>query len=430
MPYGRDAFGNLSPQLITLSELLVQAGNQRAARLLSLVQDADEPASNTTEQPKRVVLRVRPIFLDLFRPADLQAIAIQMDRMIFGGRRHEVTVAPMLAGPFAKAELGGTGTLTIQLREAIADALHPIRAYDLPDVCRAFGLADGDGEEAYYSKRAYVRSRISDYTQDQLCELGARVVESHYLPELWGLLQVLARGTSGVNSAFKNLIFAADGPKPDLVLADAVSNTIEIVANAEFCLVYDRPLDDTGLSWADLVSWWGETKTPTVTDDRDVANELYYRLARSLDLGRPASDEPGPESQMLQVYAELLKQYGFHLPALVPQVYLHFDPYTRARRRTVGPLPRQRMDFLMLLRGRRRVVIEIDGVQHYAVGRQASPKLYAKMVAEDRELYLAGYEVVRFGGEEFRSAERARTILREFFTRLLAMHGYLNDEKK
>ncbi|WP_433464151.1 hypothetical protein [Spirillospora sp. CA-128828] len=409
--------------------MLVQAGNQRAARLLSLVQDADEPATSPAGESQGVVLRVRPIFLDLFRPADLQAIATQMDKLVFGGSHHEVTVAAMLADPFAKAELGGTGTLTIQLREAIADALHPVRSYDLPEVCRAFGLADGEGEEAHYSKRGYVRSRISDYTQDQLCELGARVVESHYLPQLWGLLQVLASGTSGVTSAFKNLIFAADGPKPELVLADAVSNTIEIVTNAEFCLVYDRPLDDAGLSWADLVSWWAETKAPRGTDDRDAANELYYRLARSLDVGRPKSDELGPESLIFQVYAKLLRQHGFQLPALVPQVHLHYDPYTRKKRRAAGPLPRQRMDFLMLLRGRRRVVIEIDGIQHYAVERQASPKLYAEMVAEDRELYLAGYEVVRFGGEEFRSAERAQTTLHEFFTRLLAVHGYLSEVK-
>ncbi|MFG1965887.1 DUF559 domain-containing protein [Nonomuraea sp. NPDC049028] len=65
-----------------------------------------------------------------------------------------------------------------------------------------------------------------------------------------------------------------------------------------------------------------------------------------------------------------------------------------------------------MLRGRRRVVIEIDGVQHYAVGREVSPKLYEQMVAKDRELYLVGYEVVRFGGDEFRAADRGRVVVR------------------
>lgn len=418
-------------ELTTLSELLVQAGNQRAARLLSLVQDA-ELASPPWEVTQTVVLRVRPIFLDLFRPADLEAVAVQMDKIVtsWGDRpHHEVMVAAMLADPFAKAELGGAGTLTIQLRDAIADALHPVKAYDLPEVCRGFGLADGDAEDAHQSKRGYVRSRIAHYTQDQLCELGARVVEAHYLPQLWGLLQVLVGKRSGVSSAFKNLIFAADGPKPELVLADAVSNTIEIVANAQFCLVFDRPLGDSGLSWADLVAWWTETHAPEGTSERDAANNLYLRLIRSLDIGRAPSTEAGPELLMFQTYAELLRQHGFQLPALVPQVYLHYDPYTQTQRRVAGPLPRQRMDFLMLLRGRRRLVIEIDGIQHYATGKQANPKLYAEMVAEDRELYLAGYEVVRFGGYEFRSAERARIMLRTFFERLLIAHGYLNEGK-
>jgi very-short-patch-repair endonuclease len=64
-------------------------------------------------------------------------------------------------------------------------------------------------------------------------------------------------------------------------------------------------------------------------------------------------------------------------------------------------LARQRMDFLLLLPNRVRVVIECDGVQHYAGddGR-AELRRYAEMVAEDRALRLRGYEVYRFGGYE------------------------------
>ena len=430
MPWGSNTVGPWTRELTTLSELLVQAGNQRAARLLSLVQDTDETSPEPGKPDRNVVLRVRPIFLELFRPTDLQAIADQIDKLILPRSSHKVTVAAMLADPFAKAELGGMGTLTIQLREAIADALYPIRSYDLPEVCRSFGLAEGDGEEAHYSKRAYVRSRICDYSQDQLIELGTRIVETYYLPQLWGLLQILASGRPGVSSTFKNLIFAADGPKPELVLANAVSNTIEITANAQYCLVYDRPLGDAGLSWADLVAWWMRAQAPAGASDRDAANQLYYRLARSLDAGRTPSGEPGPESLMFEEYVKLLKQHGFQLPALVPQVYLHYDPYTWAQRGKAGPLARQRMDFLMLLRGRRWIVIEIDGIQHYATGKQASPERYAAMVAEDRKLYLDGYEVVRFGGHEFRHARSAQTTVNAFFTRLLTLHGYLEQAKQ
>ena len=416
-----------SQQQTTLSELLLRAGNQYAARLLSLVPTVELSEADPWD-PVQVVLLVRPVFLDLFRPAELQAIGEQMNQLRSwdDSTGHRVTVGPLLAGPFARSALGA-GTTAMQLREAIADALHPIRSYDLPDVCRAFGLADGTGEEAYASKRSYVRSRIQDYTEDQLLELGSRVVESHYLPELWGLVQVHGARRRGVHTPFRNLIFAADGPKPELVLADAVSNTIEIVKNEQYCLVYDRPLGEAGLTWADLVTWWASAHTPAGSSERDAANQLHARLARSLDAGRAETAEPGPERQMFLAYTELLKQHDFKLPALIPQVYLHYDPYSQRQRRTTGPLPRQRMDFLMLLHGRRRLVIEIDGKQHYADGDQASPRRYAEMMREDRALRLDGYEIYRFGGAEFHDAQEARTEMLTFFGRILASHGYIDE---
>jgi len=45
----------------------------------------------------------------------------------------------------------------------------------------------------------------------------------------------------------KNLIFAADGPKPKIALGDAIGTDPEIRENAEHCLVYDRGLGLTGL---------------------------------------------------------------------------------------------------------------------------------------------------------------------------------------
>jgi very-short-patch-repair endonuclease len=67
------------------------------------------------------------------------------------------------------------------------------------------------------------------------------------------------------------------------------------------------------------------------------------------------------------------------------------------------------MDFLLLMPNRIRVVIECDGMQHYADDealanrrRYANQRRYAEMVAEDRALRLRGYEVYRFGGYELR----------------------------
>ena len=63
-------------------------------------------------------------------------------------------------------------------------------------------------------------------------------------------------------------------------------------------------------------------------------------------------------------------------------------------------------------------MIEIDGKQHYADGDTASPKRYAEMVAEDRNLRLLGYEVYRFGGFELMK-NNARDAVEPFLNRLM-----------
>jgi hypothetical protein len=73
------------------------------------------------------------------------------------------------------------------------------------------------------------------------------------------------------------------------------------------------------------------------------------------------------------------------------------------------------MDFLILFSSRHRVVLEVEGKQHYANGDTASPALYSEMVSEDRRLRLAGYEVYRFGGAEL--------ILGNFFYRAADPNG-------
>lgn len=216
---------------------------------------------------------------------------------------------------------------------------------------------------------------------------------------------------------FKNLIFAADGPKPELVFVDAVNNDVKIVKNAEHCLVYSRPLLASGLTWRDLVDWWREA-VPDVrdADEAEVGRSLYKRLYASL-----ASP---PEQTLFRAYCSLYSlPGGFDLPALVPQVYLHYDPLVARFRRGPAPLARQRMDFLLLLPRRERVVVEVDGVQHYADDEgRADPRLYSEMVAEDRRLRLTGYEVHRFGSHELMQPEAGGQVL-AFFRQLLDQRG-------
>lgn len=215
----------------------------------------------------------------------------------------------------------------------------------------------------------------------------------------------LARGVSGRP---KNLIFASRGPKPEIGFVDAINNDIVILSGEESCLVYDRPIGASGLLWSELVSWWGE-----VTPGADAA-KLGARLQESL-----ASDA---ERKLFATYFKAYRAtLGEALPALLPQVYLHYDPAVVKTLRHRLPLPRQRMDFLMLLPSRQRIVIEVDGKHHFSENDLPSLKVYADMVSADRELRLAGYEVYRFGANELvGDAAEARTT--DFFDKLFRLH--------
>lgn len=221
---------------------------------------------------------------------------------------------------------------------------------------------------------------------------------------------------SGVRGSMKNLIFAANGPKPEIVLDDLVNNDLRIVRNEQFCLVYDRPLAAHGLTWAEMTDWWSDWEGLADEPQRQVWLSLYRRLDQSLG-------DNDAERRILRTYAERYKRLGSDIPALIPQVYLHYDPYTAAQRRAPGPLSRQRMDFLLLLPHRARVVIECDGKQHYAGSDgRADPRRYAAMMADDRDLRLKGYEVYRFGGADLANDQVAEKLLSEFFDRLDQRH--------
>ena len=220
----------------------------------------------------------------------------------------------------------------------------------------------------------------------------------------------------GVDGQPRNLIFGSTGPKPQIVLRDAINNIIEVTRNAEYCLFYDQPLGASGLTWGELVGWWRRIARLDTNDDAAVGRHLYGRLSESL-INNPA------ELLVFRTYSE---RYGDSqagtLPALLPQVYLHYDPLTRRHRKgQPGVLTRERMDFLLLLPRRVRIVIEIDGKQHYSDGETASPKRYAEMMSEDRRLRLHGYEVYRFGGFELMQPD-ATAMLRSFFNELLGRY--------
>ena len=212
----------------------------------------------------------------------------------------------------------------------------------------------------------------------------------------------------------KNLIFASHS-KPDIRFRDAVNNDIEIASRQDEVLVYDRPLGADGLRWSDLQGWWADSTQES--DPVRAKDALYRRLAACLPESSP------PQRRFFKAYFQSFGSAIPSLPALLPEVWLHWDPKTVAQRGAKALL-NHRMDFLMLLPAGVRVVIEIDGMQHYAdvdSGR-ADTRLYAQLAAGDRELKLAGYEVYRFGGVELQGDD-APVLVKAFFESLFKRHG-------
>lgn len=210
----------------------------------------------------------------------------------------------------------------------------------------------------------------------------------------------------------KNLIFASPS-KPDLRFRDAVNNDIEIVTNAGRVLVYDWPISADGVRWLDLQTWWATTND--ILDPDTAKRSLYRRLRESLP------DNSPPQRFFFEAYHRAFGDRIPELPALLPEVWLYWDPRT-ARERGAAALARFRMDFLLLLPANRRIVIEVDGKHHYSEGDLASPRRYARMVAADRDLRLAGYDVYRFGADELRSRSD-QPIVGAFFEQLFRKHG-------
>jgi len=224
----------------------------------------------------------------------------------------------------------------------------------------------------------------------------------------------------GVDGHIQGIVFAAVG-KPDLVIADFLNHKIEIPIEEEKYLFYNQQVDIHGIKWSALREWYNNQKYSEIKNFED-------RLWESVKhCGSPI------EEKLFSSYLEIIGELGDDVPALLPQVYLYYDPLVQ-KERVEKIFNHQCMDFLMLISECKRIVIELDGVQHYAEdekiicdgkiypGHIASPKRYADMVSAQRDMTLAGYEVYRFGGSEFHDDRIAKDRIKKFFVDLFTKH--------
>lgn len=157
---------------------------------------------------------------------------------------------------------------------------------------------------------------------------------------------------TGVKGKINNIVFAAIS-KPDILLTDVLNNTVQIPINEEKYLLYDKEIGAGGLSWKELLEWYDEN------------NWLWgYSLKERLYDAVKHCGSP-IEEQFFNCYLDAVKEFGDGIPALLPQVYLYYDSKVQ-KDRTIKIFDHQCMDFLILFSGSQRVVIELDGAQHYS----------------------------------------------------------------
>lgn len=220
----------------------------------------------------------------------------------------------------------------------------------------------------------------------------------------------------------KQLIFGSS-EKPDLRLIDVIDSDLEVVDPTGEVLYYDRPIGPVGLRWRDLQSWWSHTRQ--IEDDEQAKRELYKRLGNSIPKKSPH------QLRLFKLYHDIYRAAGQDLPALLPEVWRHWDPVT-VKARGKDALVQFRMDFLLLAPAGARIVLEVDGQTHYASERKDDDGQrrwlpdgdeYARTVAASRDLTFAGYEVYRFGTNELQDDSQARPHLTAFFDNLFRRHS-------
>ncbi|MEX3644736.1 hypothetical protein [Mycolicibacterium porcinum] len=212
----------------------------------------------------------------------------------------------------------------------------------------------------------------------------------------------------------KSVIFGSIH-KPDLRVSDTVNHDLEI-HDDRGNLVFDDPIGPSGLSWSDLQTWWQRIHGGTL--DFDTAKKtLYKRLKDCLP-----SESP-PQQLLFELYHRINSSQIMSLPALLPEVWLHWDHKT-IQQRGLDALLGQRMDFLMLAPHQNRIIFEVDGKSHYTDSQnRPCPERYAQNTRHDRDMQLRGYTVYRFGAAELANEKQATSMLKEFFPLMFAKHG-------
>jgi len=303
--------------------------------------------------------------------------------------------------------------------QSASSLLHPRPAVEIVAICNDLGLGTTD-LNPLDSKRSYVKARVWATPKDRLTDIMERLLSefrsmyreanvadqqngaarSDWTAAFEALEAEVNRSSGVLRPVPRNLVFATIG-KPDLVFVDVTQGIVgDVSRNA---LVFTTAPSSSVLTYGELAAWWKE-----VGDSEKLSDRLY----------RSRGSEA--EGKVFKFYAEKFVPHNpverGRYPALLPQVWLHFDPVTLQGRKGKKVLPRQRMDYMMLLSSG-PVIIEVDGPQHIN-----SMDTYAEMMAADRGLTLLGYRIFRIAVSEL-DRQDYQDMLERLFRSLLSQHS-------
>ncbi len=100
-----------------------------------------------------------------------------------------------------------------QLRNLVAGALYPTKAYDLPALCESYGLEPGEESEAFASKKQYVLRRLKTLSDQRVLQIARLVAADVDDDELRAAVEQLGNGRLLSEITRRHVAEALDGPE-------------------------------------------------------------------------------------------------------------------------------------------------------------------------------------------------------------------------
>lgn len=125
------------------------------------------------------------------------------------------------------------------------------------------------------------------------------------------------------------------------------------------------------------------------------------------------------EKNFFLAYAKKFRMADEDIPVLIPQAWIQWHSQSKKNLRSITASHSDdlyRVDFVAFW-NRKRYVILIDDISHYAVRKQgywlADQESYSKRLKEDRKLQKENWQVFRVSNWELRSSEKTQAALED-----------------